>query len=80
MADTRDVIRFSSGVEFDYVVDFFDSIDEDFLPPLSEREIGLEDRLLKSSEDGKIAVVERDAEIIAASAYSVRYRRKNAYN
>lgn len=65
----KNIVRYANREDYGGVRDFFDSIDDDFYPIVSEREGGLEQYLQKPEADGKIAIFERNNELVGACAY-----------
>lgn len=65
----ENTVRFATDADYERVKEFYNSIDNDFFPRLSEREGGLDKYLRRAIDNGKIAIFERNKNIIAASSY-----------
>lgn len=66
----RNVLRYAeNGNDDQRVRDFFNSIDQDFYPPISQRQGKLDRYLEKPTNQGKIALFEREGTLVGALAY-----------
>lgn len=63
------ITRDARKEEYQKVKDFFISLGDDFHPTIPARGNDLETDLRKAFEDGRIAVVERNGELVGACAY-----------
>lgn len=66
---------FASGKDMKWIKSFFESIDSDFVPPVSQLPGGLERYLAQPLREGTLGLCETETKIIAASAY---YRKDNS--
>jgi N-acetylglutamate synthase-like GNAT family acetyltransferase len=71
----KNVVRYiENETDVERVRTFFDSMDDDFYPPISQRDGKLERYLGEPSKQGKIALFEREGDVVGALAYKLENR------
>jgi len=66
----KNIVKYVGKEEYQRVKKFFEAMDSDYYPALSEREDGLENHLEKSfSKNGKMVVFERNGKLIGAFGF-----------